>query len=46
MKRVDIDDRIELVESIRQRILENSNITDEKLALEIARRWVSGQMLA
>ena len=45
-ERVNIDDRLELVENIQRRILQNSSVTDEKLAEDIARRWVSGQMVA
>ena len=46
MRRINISERIDLVEDIQKRILQNSNVTDEKLAEEIARRWVSGNMIA
>jgi len=45
MRRVNIDDRIELVENIQRKILQNSSVTDVKLAEDIARRWVSGHMV-
>ena len=34
-------DKMKLLEELKQRIMSNSNIQDEQLAADIARKWVT-----